>query len=45
MKDNIEKYPDNEILQNIKCMKKNNKINKIESMRQSEKYNNFIEIK
>ena len=30
MKDNIETYPDNEILQNMKCTKKkNNIINKI----------------
>ena len=44
MKDNIETYPDNEILQNMKCIK-NNKINKIENMCYSENYNNFIKIK
>ena len=44
MKDNIETYPNNEILQNMKSVK-NNKINKVENMCQSENYNKFIEIK
>ena len=44
MKDNIETYPDNEILQNMKCIK-NNSTNKKENMCQSENYSNFIDIK